>query len=125
MDVTTEFAWNKRTYRGLKKFPDVTMYRIARMTLDMTETSIPMSPPGTKTRGQLRRTSMRGGVKKNEEGTYYIGSYTDYASHVWKMPDTTNWTTPGTNNRWYARTIKEKGKTIIDNAVQQSKKEVF
>ena len=32
-----------------------------------------------------------------------------------------NWTTPGTNNKWYARTLKKHSSTIINNANKNNK----
>ena len=118
MEITYEFQWNKQVQRGLNKIPDDILYTAAKETLDMSVPKIPMSNIKGHS-GTLRRSSTAGGVRGGN-GDYYIGSYTNYASSVWKMPDSTNWTTPGTNNKWYARTLKEHGSTIIDNAINKS-----
>lgn len=118
MDITAEIQWNKHTENALHKAPDVILYKIARITLDK---SYPVIPKDTHT---MARTSMAGGVR-GSNGDYYIGSYTNYASHVWTMPDSTNWTTPGTNNKWYARTLKNSGHLILDSAINKSWKELF
>lgn len=118
MEITYEFQWNKQVQIGLNKIPDDILYTTAKETLDMSVPTIPMSNIKGHS-GTLRRSSTAGGVRGGN-GDYYIGSYTNYASSVWKMPDSTNWTTPGTNNKWYARTLKEYGLMIIDNAINKS-----
>ena len=116
MDVSVEFKWNPRTKRGLQTIPSTMLYTIARETLDISE-STSIIPKDT---GRMRTTSMAGGVRNSGLNEYYIGSFTDYASYVWNMPSSTNWTTPGSNNKWYARTLKKHGQTIINNAINQS-----
>lgn len=118
MELSVEFKPNEKTQRGLKKIPDVVLYTVARQVLDMSLTSIP------KDTGRLRGSSMSAGVRGGN-GDYYIGSYTDYASSVWKMPDSTNWTEPGTHGEWYLRTMKEKGEVIVNNAVSRAWKETM
>lgn len=118
MEITYEFQWNKQVQIGLNKIPDDILYTIAKETLDMSVPTIPMSNIKGHS-GTLRRSSTAGGVRGGN-GDFYIGSYTNYASSVWKMPDSTNWTTPGTNNKWYARTLKEHSSIIIDNAINKS-----
>lgn len=117
MDVNCELKWNPKVHFGLKKIPSDILYSIAKQTLDM---SIPMIPMSKKKghAGTLRRSSVRGGVR-GSKNDYYIGSYTKYAKHVWNM-ENVNWTTPGTNNKWYARTLKKYSSTIINNAINQS-----
>ena len=119
MEITAQFEWNPRTKKGLQKFPGEFLYTVARQTLDISYPTIP------KDTGRMRTTSMAHGVRSSAENEYYIGSYTDYASSVWKMPSSTKWTTLGTNNKWYARTLKKHGKSIIETAINQSwKKEM-
>lgn len=125
MEVSVKVVPNTKTQAGLKVIPDRVIFTIARMTLDTARDTdiIPMSPPGTKTRGQLRRTSMAGGVR-GSNGNYYIGSYTSYASYVWNM-EGVNWTTPGTDNKWYTRTLKRHGQTITQNAINKAWRDVM
>lgn len=117
MDVSVEFKWNPVVQKGLQKIPDDILYEIAKQTLDL---SVPMIPMSKKIGhyGTLRRSSINGGVRGGK-GDYYIGSYTKYAKHVWNM-ENVNWTTPGTNNKWYARTLKKHSATIINNAITKS-----
>ena len=113
MEVSVQVVPNPKTMAGLKVLPDRVMYQIARETLEF---ALPIIPKG-KT-GHLRNTSMAMGVR-GSSGNYYIGSYTGYASAVWNMPDSTNWTTIGTNNKWYTRTLKKHGKTITEIAINR------
>lgn len=122
MNYEVEFKPNPKVERGLKEIPDDILYSIARQTLDMSVNIIPKSI-GKNTSGKLRRTSLSGGVRGSHQD-YYIGSYTNYAVHVWNMNDaTTNWTTPNTHSQWYTRTLKKNGQTIINNAITRSWKE--
>lgn len=117
MEVLVEFKWNPRVQNGLKKIPDDILFEIAKETLDRSYDSIPMSNLKGHA-GTLRRSSMSGGVRGGH-GDYYIGSYTDYAKYVWNM-ENVHWTTPGTNNKWFARTLKKYGATIINNSINKS-----
>ena len=124
MDVTFEVKWNDKTLNSLKRIPDEVLYNVARQTLDMSVNIIPKSV-GKATSGNLRRTSLIGAVRGGN-GDYYIGSYTNYAKRVWNMNDTTtNWSTPNTHSQWYARTLKNYGSVIINNAINKSWKETM
>ena len=112
MEITYEFQWNQKVKNGLKTIPDDILYSIARQTLDL---SYPIIPKDTK---KMSISSISNGVK-GSDGDFYIGSFTNYASSVWKMTNV-NWTTPGTDNKWFARALNKHSKTIIDNAVNQS-----
>lgn len=106
--------WNLKAKKELLEAPNKITYAVARQTLDRAYTTIP------KDNGRMRRTSTAAGVR-GTDGNYYIGSYTSYASKVWKMPSSTNWSEPGTNNKWYERTWKKYGKTIQQNVVERYK----
>lgn len=122
MQVVAKFEPNLLTERKLNELPGEVLYTIARQTLDMSFQTIPLS--NKKNRGNLRVSSLEKGVLSDGYTGYAIGSFTDYASRVWNMNDlTTNWTTPGTHSQWYARTIKQYGKTILDTAVNRAWKE--
>lgn len=118
MDFYVEFKPNEKVQKGLKEIPDIVLYTIARDVLDASYTTIPRDT------NKLRSSSMGAGVRGGN-GDYYIGSYTDYASYVWKMPDSTNWTEPGTRGQWYTRTMQEKGEVIVNNAVNKAWKETM
>lgn len=117
MDVSVEFRFNQKVLNGLKIMPDDVLFEIAKQTLDLSVPMIPMSKIVGHS-GTLRRSSISGGVR-GSRNDYYIGSYTNYAKHVWNM-EGVNWTTPGTNNKWFARTLKKHSTTIINNAVYKS-----
>lgn len=99
----------------LKNMPDRIVYQIASMTLDMSFPTIPMGKTGN-----LRKTSKSAGVR-GSNGNYYIGSYTNYAKYVWVMPESTHWSTPGTNGEWYKKYWKKHGKSIVKMAIERSK----
>lgn len=117
MDVDAEVQFNSKVMNGLKRIPDDILYTIAKQTLDFSQPLIPMSNAKNHA-GTLRRATSAGGVKGGN-GDYYIGSYTNYAKYVWNM-EGVNWTTSGTNNKWFARALKQHGSTIIDSAVNKS-----
>ena len=126
MEVSCKLEWNKQTKNGLDRIPDEILYAIAKETLDFSIPMIPMSDIKGHS-GTLRRSSGKGmsGVHKTSDGCY-IGSFTNYASSVWKMNDTTtNWTTDKTHSQWFARTLKKDGATIVDTAISQAWKETM
>ena len=117
LEIDAKVEWNKTTLNGLKRIPDDILYLTARETLDLSQPIIPKS--NTKNHaGTLRRATSAGGVRGGN-GDFYIGSYTNYAKYVWKMSNV-HWTTPGTNNKWFARALKQHSSTIINNAINQS-----
>lgn len=118
MDIDAELRLNPKVMGGLKRIPDDILYTIANETLSFSEEIIPMSKIKNHA-GTLRRETASGGVKGGN-GDYYIGSYTSYAKHVWNMPSGTNWTTSGTNNKWFARALKQNQAVIINNAINKS-----
>ena len=103
----------------INQYPDKVVYQIARMTLDLSYTTIPLSK--RKNAGKLRQSSTNAGVRGSNK-KYYIGSYTDYAKYVWVMPDeSTHWSTPGTHSKWYKRYWEKTGKNIINTVVERNK----
>lgn len=117
METSVEFKWNPKVKNGLKVIPDDILYSIAKQTLDFSKPLIPMSKIPNHA-GTLMRSSFAQGVR-GSKGDYYIGSYTNYAKSVWNM-ENVNWTTPGTNNKWFARALKKHSQTIINNSINQS-----
>lgn len=114
MNFSVEIQLAPNLESNLTKHCDKIIYAVAKETLNQSRTTIPMRT------GALRRSSITAGVKGSNLD-YYIGSYTSYASRVWNFPDSTNWTTPGTNNRWYERVLREKGQLITKTAVERNK----
>lgn len=114
-----KFTWNNNSDKKLLKVPDKVVYECARRTLDLTYTKIPLS--NRKYAGKLRQSTMAGGVK-GSNGIYSLGSYTSYAKYVYNMRENAHWTTPGTNNKWFERTWKEKGSLIKKQAIERNLK---
>lgn len=107
--------WENGAEKKIKDtVPDKIVRDIATITLN---TSFPMIPERT---GKMRQSTLAKGVQ-GSNCHYKIGSYTDYASYVYNMPDKTHWTTPGTNGEWFIRTWKMKGKSITSQAVGRNK----
>lgn len=115
--VSVNAKWYPNKKEDVLEVSDKIMYTVARMTLDNSYTSIPLS--NKKGRGKLRQSSTSAGVR-GSEGNYYIGSYTDYAKYVWDM-ENVNWTTPNTNGKWYERNWKRNGKAYMNNAIERNK----
>lgn len=115
MRISVSFKPNPRVDNGLKKLPDDMLYAIAKQVLDMSYTTIP------KDTHKMAISTQAGGVRRGN-GEMTIGSYTDYATYVWNM-NNVNWTTPGTNNKWFTRTLKKHGAVILHNAVNRAWKE--
>ena len=118
LEIEAELQWSETALKGLKTIPDDILYTMARETLDRSYNLIPMSNIPNHA-GTLRRSSVGAGVRGGN-GDYYIGSYTAYASRVWNMKESTNWTTPGTNNKWFARGLKLHQANIINTAIDKS-----
>lgn len=114
MKCDVEFKVNPLVRRRLIKASDKITYEIAKETLLQSKKTIPMRT------GAMRRSSIASGVKGSNVD-YYIGSFTSYAKYVWKFPDNTHWTTPGTNNRWYSRIWRQRGHHITTNIIGRNK----
>lgn len=124
MNYSVEIQPNKKVEQGLKKLPDEVLYKMARKTLDFSQTHIPMSAlPNHK--GTLRRTTMSRGVR-GSNGDYYLTSPTNYATRVWLLNDaTTNWTTSGTHSKWFEWTLKKYKKQIENDSINESWKDIM
>lgn len=114
MNFSVEVKLNPSLQKELTQQSDRIVYQVANGVLGQSKTTIPLRT------GAMRRSSITSGVKGSNLD-YYIGSYTSYASKVWNFPDSTNWTTPGTNNKWYERTWKTKGQLITKTIVERNK----
>ena len=116
---SVKFTWNKEAKKKLKTVDDEILYDIARMTLDRTYPTIPMSTLKNNS-GRLRRSTMEYGVQKGDKG-YTIGSNTEYASRVYQMNDsTTNWSTKGTGSKWFGKTWQKEAQIITKQAVERN-----
>lgn len=117
MNETVELRWNPGVQKNLTEtIPDKIIQEVARDTLDLTYPSIP-----EKT-GKTKRSSKAAGVRGGN-GEYWIGSYTNYAKHVYVMDNAkTHWTTPGTNSYWYKEYWLKHGQAILSMVLERNKK---
>jgi hypothetical protein len=112
--VKVELIWEPGAYDKLTHdTPDKIMYEIADTTLNLT---FPIMPEKT---GEMKRSSLAKGVQGSNLH-YKIGSYTDYASCVYVMPEKTNWTTPGTTAYWFRNTWQKYGNNIIQESCERN-----
>ena len=118
MTNNVKINWYPGARKKLLDAPNNITYAVARQTLDKTYPHIPLSRRVNVV--HMRQTSMSAGVRGNA-GHYYIGSYTDYAKYVWVMPNSTNWTEPGTFGKWYEEIWKKQGKAILNSSVERNK----
>nr|DAF46624.1 MAG TPA: putative tail-component [Siphoviridae sp. ctqwY3] len=118
ISVATSVKWYPGKKQQIEQVSNKIMYEVARETLDVSFTHIPLST--NKNAGKLRQSSTSGGVKGGD-GNYYIGSYTDYAKFVWAMGSGTNWSTSGTFGKWYEEVWKKQGKSILSSAIERNK----
>lgn len=107
--------WNPGAKKQIEEYPPKVMYAIASITLDRAYPTIPLRLIGTNA-GKLRATSKAKGVRQ-EGNNFYIGSFTNYAARVWKLPDSANFSTPGTSGKWYEKIWKKEGKNIASQAM--------
>ena len=122
MNYSVTVELNKKVQNGLRIIPDKVLYKMARITLDMSYVHIPMSKIPNHS-GTLRRSTMNNAVR-GSKGDYYLTSNINYAQRVWNFNDnTTNWTTPNTHSKWFEWTLKEYQKVIEDKSINQAWKE--
>lgn len=110
--VSAKLIWNNKTRKALEEAPDKMLYSCARRLLDVTIPNIPFDT------GNTRKSSANAGVR-NDGSVYYVGSYTDYAIYPYNMKEGTHWSEPGTYQQWYDRNWKDKGNTILEQAVKE------
>ena len=105
--------------RELDRYIDYTVYNMARITLDYTN-SRQRFPYLT---GELNRAAMAEGVVSEGGKSYYLGaSGVDYAPDVWDYPQSTNWTNPSTYAQWYMTEFKNEKELIVKRAVENAKR---
>lgn len=105
--------------RELDRYIDYTVYNMARITLDYTN-SRQRFPYLT---GELNRASMAEGVVAEGGKTYHLGaSGVDYAPYVWEYPQSTSWTNPSTYAQWYMTEFKIEKELIVKRAVENAKR---
>lgn len=112
MKVNATFEWDKSVKNLIEQMPDKVIYAIARMTLD-TIGYMQVTPYKT---GEMERTMYSAGVQKDSDG-YYIGNHTDYASYVYKMPQSTNWTRKSSKAQWFENVWNMRGESITNECI--------
>lgn len=115
--------WNRTTQSKLKVLPKKIVEEIATDTLGKAYPTIPMSSALERNanRGRLRRDTVAKGVQSNGN-VVFLESPSYYASFVWNMNDSkTNWSTPGTGSKWFEKTWKKQGNSIMKSAVERNK----
>lgn len=116
MKVSATFNWDKSIKKKIEQMPDRCMYAIARGTLDIVG-AMQVTPYLT---GKTEQSMFSQGVRKDADG-YYIGNMTDYASYVYKMPQSTNWSRPSTKARWFETVWNQKGEAITNEQIARFK----
>ena len=122
MKVNATFNWDKSVKRQIEQMPDRTVYAIARSTLDLVG-SMQVTPYGKERQGghtHMEQTMYSAGVQKDSDG-YYIGNHTDYASYVYKMPQSTNWTRKSSKAQWFEYVWKLRGESITNECIARYK----
>lgn len=101
----------------INEYKDLVVFGVARNVLDYTlaENRFPYLT------GELQRSAMAEGVRKESECTYYLGAEgADYAKIVWEYPQKTNWTNPDTYAQWYVTMYQNKAEVITQNAIDNA-----
>lgn len=101
----------------INEYKDLVVFGVARNVLDYTlaENRFPYLT------GELQRSAMAEGVRKESECTYYLGAEgVDYAKRVWEYPQKTNWTNPDTYAQWYVTMYQNKTEVITQNAIDNA-----
>lgn len=106
----------KRTKKGTRKAAEFILNEAAKIT--------PMSPMGSGTSGDLRK-SGKTRLEEDPNGIDGIISFGDgrvnYAAAVHEMPTNSNWSEQGTGNKYLERTIRkyrDKALRYIEEAVR-------
>lgn len=104
--------------KQLDTFIDKTVYGIARITLDYTN-SKKHFPELT---GDLKEASMAQGVTKDGKNSYWLGAdeTVDYAGIVWEYPKDTHWTNQDTYPQWYVTEFEIEKDKIVKNAISNA-----
>ena len=108
--------------KELDRFTDLTVYNIARMTLDMTNSKEHFP----YLHGDLNESSMAQGVTKYAKDSYYLGTdgSVNYAQYVWNMPKGTHWTNSNTYAQWFITEFRNDKEVIVSQSVQNALRSV-
>ena len=107
---------NDKIMEELGKMPDKINYAVARQFLDRIGSS-KVTPYKT---GKMEQTMFSSGVR-GSNGNYSIGNFTVYASHIYSLPQSSNWTNPLSKAQWFETFWKSQGKSVLDNVVARYK----
>lgn len=103
----------------IRKFEDKVVYNVATLTREFTK-SAQAFPYLT---GRLQQSEVALPIIPLGNKEYGLGTGVDYAMSVWNKKNA-NWTNPSTRPQWYATTFKISSQVIVNNAIQNSLKEV-
>ena len=102
----------------INKFEDKVVYNTAVLTRE----NVKGSNGYPYRTGELRRQEVASPIMGSNKN-YSLLAGTSYAPAVYKMTNV-NWTNPSTIPQWYHNTLRQKGETILSNAVSQAIKEI-
>ena len=110
--------------RELDRYIDYTVYNMARITLDLTNSAGGENGHFPHLSGDLQDAAMAEGVVDEGGKSYHLGAEgVDYAPLVWEYPQKgTNWTNPNTYAQWYMTEFKNEKELIVKRAVENAKK---
>ena len=108
--------WYATSKAQLENAPDKMVYAVARMFMDEVVSS-GITPWKS---GKMERSMTAKGVRKDTYG-YYIGNYTDYASHVYNLDGNVHWSRQGSSSHWFEKKWAERGNSIISTCIARYK----
>lgn len=102
----------------INKFEDKTIYNTAVLTREYTKTANAY-PYLT---GELRRSEVSSPIVGSNK-SYGLTAGVGYAKYVWDYKNV-NWTNSSTQPQWYYSVFRQKGASIVSNAVSRALKEI-
>lgn len=102
----------------ISKFEDRTVYNTAVATREYTK-SRNSYPYRT---GKLMQSEVASPITGFNKEYNLLGGV-DYAKYVWEM-NNVKWTNPSTKPQWYYSNFREKGQSLVLNAVNRALKEI-
>lgn len=116
MSSEVEVKWSPGAKEKLKNAPDKILLAVARMFHDTIITS-GITPWKS---GVMERSMSKRGVQQDSNG-YYIGNYTDYASHVYNLDGNVHWSRQGSSSHWFEKKWAERGDSITNTCIARYK----
>lgn len=102
----------------INKFEDKVVYNTAILTREYTKSA--NAYPYLS--GELRRSEVSSPIV-GSNGNYGLTSGVKYAKSVWNYKNV-NWTNSSTRPQWYYSVFRQKGASIVNNAVSRTLKEI-